>query len=485
MKDQLSGGNMNVRIGTLTKFYCGASSVQEVEKGETRGRNGELVELTYLELESLQDTMDKKYKTDRHFISYNFEDQENVCRVNKVALSSFEKKKVPITQVLICLDIDHDNHASWDEIGEDPDDHFSAFIEWADESCPAASQWAYWYSTKGGFRVVYVLDTPIPVLECEKNTKWLIRQLFEAGFTVDESTYDWTRLFRLPCVNRDGKRTEDQNYFRIYDQDQMLDVSLLGEEEGTNTNEYGEIEQYHGDMPDPEECRSLLYKQGAFGKQGPTPFLKKFKSLTHDRDNYQDVYDVVLNEKPIDASNGRDNALMNLIGKTISLMRYHASDITNPEAIYALFNSAVEQLIPDSQTPNWMASAWDKTKRLYSLELAKTKKIEDEITETAEDRVSSLEELCIKIINQGNQYHFLAKWAEEFEAEEAEDKIRGFIERRLILKSNSQYFVMAPNGFYDPEFVSKECLPNKIRDIGTFFFSKDERATLLTRHTFS
>jgi len=61
------------------------------------------------------------------------------------------------------------------------------------------------YHTRGGLRIVQPLAKALPVPESEVyHRRWLL-QLEAAGFQVDWACKDWTRLYRLPHVRRDGR----------------------------------------------------------------------------------------------------------------------------------------------------------------------------------------------------------------------------------------------------------------------------------------
>lgn len=96
----------------------------------------------------------------------------------------------------------------------DGPDHV-ATPEWREETEPKleASGLA-WYSTSGGYRVIAALDEPVTLRTPDDAADWTARyhgwceQLLEQhGLELDTSACDWTRLFRLPRVRRDGKPT--------------------------------------------------------------------------------------------------------------------------------------------------------------------------------------------------------------------------------------------------------------------------------------
>lgn len=74
------------------------------------------------------------------------------------------------------------------------------------------------YHTRGGIRVVYAID-PYPIESAEAAADW--RRIYLAtvchlesryGLAADVACADWTRLYRLPNVVRDGKRERSRVY---------------------------------------------------------------------------------------------------------------------------------------------------------------------------------------------------------------------------------------------------------------------------------
>ncbi|HEY0986951.1 MAG TPA: hypothetical protein VGD80_07860 [Kofleriaceae bacterium] len=73
----------------------------------------------------------------------------------------------------------------------------------------------YVFRTRGGYRIVYRLTAPIVLLTVRDAEDWKLRYVAWTEYLAmsyaivgDESCKDWTRLYRLPCVIRDGRRED-------------------------------------------------------------------------------------------------------------------------------------------------------------------------------------------------------------------------------------------------------------------------------------
>ena len=78
------------------------------------------------------------------------------------------------------------------------------------------------------------------------------------GILVDEACRDWTRLFRLPMVNRDGQRTKEQDYFRLDVQPEMR-LNLEHVPPKARPDEVTPIKPLYAEQPDPDEAEKLLW----------------------------------------------------------------------------------------------------------------------------------------------------------------------------------------------------------------------------------
>jgi hypothetical protein len=138
----------------------------------------------------------RRYQSDAHFAAYSVPDTTRRLSTNAVG-------RVDVQLRLIIFDVDAANHAGSDEWWRSEraklfdllEEHPDGFI----------------YRTRGGYRVVYQLSRPIEIRDDSDRYSWwalylawvnYLRRRFD--ITADPACKDWTRLFRLPHVTRDG-----------------------------------------------------------------------------------------------------------------------------------------------------------------------------------------------------------------------------------------------------------------------------------------
>lgn len=72
------------------------------------------------------------------------------------------------------------------------------------EDCAEDMHLHAWCTTRGGFHLLWVLDSPVTPEQSEVLYKDLARELKDRGLRLDPACKDWTRLVRAPHAVRDG-----------------------------------------------------------------------------------------------------------------------------------------------------------------------------------------------------------------------------------------------------------------------------------------
>jgi len=127
-----------------------------------------------------------------------------IPRINKGGLAKFIElvKCEPQAEVLF---VDVDNHRNGKKVPWD--DELRADFEQKLQNCPSLQTVAY-YTTKHGYRLVQLLDAPIPVSILERTLLAWHQQLAKDGIQADEKCRDWTRVYGLPSVVKNGERIQ-------------------------------------------------------------------------------------------------------------------------------------------------------------------------------------------------------------------------------------------------------------------------------------
>lgn len=142
----------------------------------------------------LKEALFREYDSDAHCILYVDKDKLTQPRIQKAHARNYNG-----TLELHCLfaDIDNPQHQKWTE--ETLTEHKRYLQETG-----ILNGYGYYYTSKG-FRAFQVLELPVSVFTAEYFIyQWLL-DLERKGLNVDLNCRDWTRLFRLPNVYREGK----------------------------------------------------------------------------------------------------------------------------------------------------------------------------------------------------------------------------------------------------------------------------------------
>lgn len=149
---------------------------------------------------------DVQFDTDAHCTAYAVPGDELMPRLNKGCVETIEALGGQVLKHWAIVDLDNPGHATWT-----PELRQATFA--ALERLPEFNH-AGWYLTRHGLRLVWPLETPLDVRQAEHWQEMLLDHIDAAtGLECDRGCLDWTRVFRLPDVVRDGERQQlDLNF---------------------------------------------------------------------------------------------------------------------------------------------------------------------------------------------------------------------------------------------------------------------------------
>jgi hypothetical protein len=139
------------------------------------------------------------YEGDAHCVGYSVPGVGDAMhpRLNKRALPALRAAGLDPLLHWAIVDVDRPGHEPWEDVdGAWPEELDGLHI----------TRHAGVYLTRAGYRIVFALDPPLPVDEAEAHLRGLLYALRLRGIHADEACTDWTRLFRMPDVVRDGVR---------------------------------------------------------------------------------------------------------------------------------------------------------------------------------------------------------------------------------------------------------------------------------------
>lgn len=398
-----------------------------------------------LENMPLHAALRNEFEFDAHFVQYRAVDEDGqpfYLRINKRAPASHEIEerggRVEITT--IGLDWDIDPKGTWKSKAQVQE--FVAALSAKELPEPTA-----FYTTRGGCRFVYQLSRPVSPSVAEGIMRGLIRDFTRQGLALDTRCKDWTRLFRLPQVLRDGLRTSQAPYFELLLSDATLDPDSIEPGESKQDEEYAPVElSFAPNAPTPEACAALLEHEGK-----KTAWYKTAQRYLKGREAFPYIFEAA----PVDWRPGtRDDTLTRMVGSACGLL--FPREGSTPEGVFALFSDVVDQLVPDSDTPNWREKGWGLVTRMWGAESSKARANEIR-QELREEEALDARAKIVQVMRR--------LYPDERALADASEAV-AWTDRRLIAVAPKGYYVMRPDGSYSPIGVSKDALVPTITHLG-------------------
>ena len=400
----------------------------------------------------LKDALGECWPTDAHFVTYTLIDPatgqfEPHPRCNKPVLGKLRRRGMEIMHRCMVIDVDTEDHTPWDrpwlqDIQDNLDD--------AEEQGSAAGQWSLWYSTTNGLRIIYSLSSWISPEEYEAKHRWLSRELIRYNVPADLKVSDWTRIFRLPFVVRDGEPTWESESVELEERDRVVSPDAI--KELSNAGDFSEdafdyVQAVSLPQPHYNDCFDLLMEEGASGRRVQTTLYKAFMQQIKGRE----AWDALRSDDPIAAKGSRNSTLHQLFGQCIG-MAFNIKDFC-PEFLLGVFWEKLDELEPDNDTPNWHSVAWDHICRLWSKEDAKERY--RKVEEKREDEKN--EELVFQMLNG------MREWCSAEEAPDlhADDMVAlAYLSKHLICSHQDSYVMLDATGrFGRGQYGSQQIIP--------------------------
>ncbi len=153
-----------------------------------------------LEVHDLGNALDQAWREDAHFVTYVVRQGGAPLlrqpRVNKGGVAWLREQGYELGAEVLVADVDNPNHAPWTPELRDSLERTRALPVLATAGI---------YTTAHGYRVLQPLARAMPVEAFENAVRAWLLELEAAGIPVDWACADWTRMFRLPRVRRDGR----------------------------------------------------------------------------------------------------------------------------------------------------------------------------------------------------------------------------------------------------------------------------------------
>ena len=416
-----------------SRFIDGANSFDDVPEVPT------------LHIASWELAFQHSWDGDQHFAIYRLSESvipigEPYTRLNKPILQAIRREGGDILATCFAFDFDNPGHRPWAPGGWDA---FCEKLVSVAAAWPEAGDFTTCYASRNGARIVYALKSPVPVDVAEGKVRWMIQQFAKNGLEADTACMDWTRLFRLPRVIRDGLKTWEEDYFQQIDQPEArLDAEKIGSLTVEATSQYGQIRKLDIAKPT-DDIQSEIWVTGIPGGK-----LSAYGKLVKRRLTGRECSDCIFEHKQIAATGSRNETITKYVGQAVGCLCGDDTGST-PERIYGLFLPAVRQLEPDAQTRDWTAVLWDVVCRTWEKQDAKIELLKQQEVRKQEQVL----DLWDKVVAG------MRTWCKNPEVHSEDLAIsRKFASTHAIVSVSASFFILEPSGYLS----SKPYLPIQV-----------------------
>lgn len=428
---------------------------------EMTDKHGQPVRL--LHSATFEEAFLRDWPGDAHAYCYGVAGNAEIPRLAKPILAALQARGADV--LLHTIMVDYDNAAT---TGPDGQRGHAAWTTDAWEAFKtalgAAAERAPWirdsltgcYPTRGGARLVYVLDAPLRVDRGEAVHRGVVELLAQAGLPVardgsagiDKGCSDWTRCFRLPRVTRDGLSAPPFEEYWALDA-RLSPASILGPGATLTPGPASTVRPVEGGPP--------IDVAGLVGRDGHRPPWYDTASKALKR---KACWSAIFDYQPIRFE--RSNTIVSYAGEVCALLAsWHVrgpwTDV-GPQHAYALLHAAVEQVEPDASGPAWLDVLWGAITRYWPghVEAARAKAVE---TARVEVRADAIEEAVVRVARE---------WAPCVHPLRGDDAATlEWVRRHAICATPAGYYVLGPHGWYDSLCITKVVnLPPRIRALG-------------------
>ena len=397
---------------------------------------------------TLQSAMETYWLSDAHFVAYGLAGPGAgpIPRMRKAALAPLRAAGAELVAHALIFDYDNPGHAPWD------DTLWASFLESLGASFERAP-WArdcmtWFYATANGARLIYVLAEPIPVDRAEQLHAGLVALLRVAGLALDPACSDWTHLFRLPRVVRDGVAVEPREEWS--NPDARLDPAAIASALGPSWDQAPTaslaVAPLALEQPTQQRVRELLG-----GVDRPDWYRSAKRDL-----RFKNCWTTLFDYRTLAPDGARNSTIHSYVGEVVRVLHQYQrvnKYAVGPEHVYALFYQALDQLEKDE---DHFATAWRAVCSYWAKEDARTEARE------AEQAVSDIQTASIldTIIKS------MRTWCDAPALHTHDERASAFASSKMIAATPAGKYVMTPRGYYDSRLVTASNLIPLIRELG-------------------
>ncbi len=407
-----------------------------------------------LEGMDLDEALERQWETDAHFVAYSATDgaERMYARINKGAfLPQLEQAGGQVEVSLLVFDHDLPRALEGSKQEWSPES-LETFLEVLTEALGDTDlEPTAWYSTLHGSRFIYALTETVHPDVAEALMLGIMAEFATRGIELDAACKDWTRMFRLPSVEREGHGRYES---MLIQGGPLLDPGTAPRGEVVRSELTAEVDQYIGEQPTPSDVAGLLETETDTGRRVKTELVKRARIMLQGRESEG----IVFEHKPmVRGDSSWNNQVLRVISSVVGMMSEEAC--TTPEGIYALLHSAIEQLqdaeMRGANETDWYGTCWDLICRMWAREDAKLAARRDEHEAKQAHADVQREEMIEKLREARPQDVPL-------DPEEAAE----WFARRMIGSNGQQHYVMRLDQSYNVNPCADSLLISMIRDLG-------------------
>lgn len=346
---------------------------------------------------TLLDALTTEHDSDAHFATYGLgtSAQAPPYRINLPCVPELTAKGLPPVTRLVVIDLDTPGHTHWCDLPKDFLASARHLLTGLDRRSLASetrlgSCWAAAFATRAGVRLIYVLDQDVPAEAGQDTSARVVQDLNDALAEIPDASLilvadvaagGWNRLFRLPCVLRDGLRTSESSYFKdfggvILREGCRLTPEIISTLPLVEARPHGRVSVAVGAlslaMPDPEEAASLIHEPLGPGEES-------FYELAKRKIPRGPLHASIFSETvvPLAVEGGRNVAIHSAVGVVLNATLYHAMNRPNwsacpvgPEHYFGLLYRTVHDFDP-ADDEDFHETLWAAICRYYPRDYAK------------------------------------------------------------------------------------------------------------------
>lgn len=396
-----------------------------------------------LEVLPLTEAIERGWENEAGFVTYITVEEETWPRLAKPMLKPI--RQAGGTVLVTCLVLDYDRHAEdgaklpWQDDGTEA---WEVMVQVEQADLP----WPRWfYTTKHGLRLVYELAKPMSPEDSERAYQALLDLFEERGIPMDRATGDWTRLFFLPYIEKDGENLADLDFvFHEEFEPEPLDGHQLLADSLVKPVQHVSLD---GERPDAEEADAML---AVSGSNAHTEFFKRAKKLLAKSPDAPYLFE---NQRPPCEPGERDDWILRFVGRVMTRLWTKIEGLT-AEQCYALMRPAVALIEAGEKDP--CEALWDKVQRTWEKKHEHNEIVRVSFEEKQARIVAGFEQQCRRCdvsLQALADTHSMTPF--------------DYVRQHLIVKGGGQgVFLMQADGTYIPRRLDQSAMFNRINGMG-------------------